>query len=45
MLCAVSSSNPIYAHKEVGTKWLCIVEFEDSHSGSIMAGIGGNYEF
>jgi hypothetical protein len=44
MLCAVIASNPIYAHKVAGTKWLCIVEFEDSYDGSLMAGIGETFE-
>ena len=44
MLYAVSASNPIYARKVAGTKWLCIVEFEDSYDGSFMAGIGETFE-
>jgi hypothetical protein len=44
MLCAVSANNPIYTHKVAGTKWLCIVEFEDSYDGSLMAGIGETFE-
>lgn len=44
MLCAVIASNPIYAHKVAGMKWLCIVEFEDSYDGSLMAGIGETFE-
>ena len=44
MLCAVIASNPIFAHKVAGTKWLCIVEFEDSYDGSLMAGIGETFE-
>jgi len=39
------SNNPIYARKEVGTKWLCIVEFEVSQDGLFMAGLSETVEF
>ena len=44
MLCSVSPGDPIYAHKEVGTKLLYVAEFEDLDTGSI-AGIGEAFEF
>lgn len=45
MLCTVSPINTIYARKEVGTKWLCIVDFEDSNCDSLMADIGWVFEY
>jgi hypothetical protein len=45
MLCTVSPSSTIYVRKEVGTKWLCIVDFEGSNCYSLVAGIGRVFEY